>query len=67
MTLGPGEPTHDPITLRPTFRFIQEKARDHVAYGWSARPGTWDRNINWTEADTETYMAEYRAAQEAQR
>ena len=62
MTLGPNEPTHDPITRRPTAAFIREKARDCVAYGWTARPGTWSSEIIWTDEDTETYMGEYHAA-----
>jgi hypothetical protein len=62
MTLGPNEPTHDPITHRPTRAFIQAQAQDHVAYGWSARPGTWDRNIEWTDEDTAIYVVEYRTA-----
>lgn len=62
MTLGRNEPIFDPITHRPTPAFIREQARDHVAYGWTSRPGTFDRNIDWTDEDTATYMAEYRAA-----
>jgi hypothetical protein len=62
MTLGPNAIIFDPITHRPTAEFIREQARDHVAYGWSSRPGTNDRNIVWTDEDTATYMHEYHEA-----
>jgi hypothetical protein len=67
MTLGRNEPLFDPITHRPTPAFIRELAGDHVAYGWTSSPGSHDRNINWTDEDTATYMVEYRAALAASR
>lgn len=66
MTLGPNAVCYDPITHRPTPEFVREQARDHVAYGWSPRPGTWNRDIVWTEEDTQAYMDAYRAARRAQ-
>lgn len=38
---------------------IREKARDHVAYGWSPRPGTHNREMDWTPEDSVIYREEY--------
>ena len=65
MTLGPHDLIYDPITHRPTLAFIKEQARDHVAYGWSARPGSWDHNMVLTDDDTIEYLKEYRRVSEA--
>lgn len=45
---------------RPTREKILSQARTHVFYGWSMRPGSWDRNEEWTDEDVEIYRAEYK-------
>ena len=67
MTLDRNAPSYDSITHRPTVAFIKSQAEDHVAYGWTSRPGTFNRDIVWTDEDTETYMKFYHAALRQQR
>ena len=44
---------------RPTREEIRSRANDHVGYGWTKRPGSWDPNINWTPEDVATYSQDY--------
>jgi hypothetical protein len=51
---------------RYTREEIADKARDHVAYGWTRSPGTHRDDIEWTAEDTQIYNEEYEKAKKEQ-